>query len=135
WLWKRTDVNSMFEVERLAESGMIKEVRFLHQEFYPQVAFVSDHPEKLALLLNDPFITHYDPEYAFIHGKRRPVPDLKRQQRRADLMEKLLKAEAVVVIFGEDEDLIRFAEESGLVVAEFPEGVVLSGDRVNEGIE
>src|SRR5690606_37862684 len=25
WLWNRTDVNSMFEVERLSESGMIKE--------------------------------------------------------------------------------------------------------------
>lgn len=128
WLWKRTDVNSMFEVERLTESGMIKEVRLLHQEFTPQVAFVSNHPEKLALLLNDPFITHYDLEYDFIHGKRRPVPDLERQQRRADLMKKLLKAEVVVVIFGEDEVLIRFAEESGLVVAEFSEGAVLSGD-------
>src|SRR5690554_127643 len=40
WLWKRTDVNSMFEVERLAESGMIKEVRLLHQELSPQAAFV-----------------------------------------------------------------------------------------------
>jgi hypothetical protein len=125
WLWKRTEVNSIFEVERLAETEMVDKVRLLHQEDSTDYSFISNRPELLGLLLDAPFVVHYDPEFDFIDGKRRPVPDLERQQRRADLMEKLLKAEAVVVIFGEDEDLIQFAEESGLMVAEFPEGVVL----------
>lgn len=126
WLWNRTDVNSMFEVERLSESGMIKEVRLLHQEFHPQVAFMSNRPEKLGLVLNDPFITHSGPEFTFMQGKRRLVPSFQRQQTKAILLEKLLRAEAVLVIFGEDEAWLRLANENGLAIAEFPEGLILS---------
>jgi len=127
WLWQRGEVNSLFEVERLAETEMVDKLRLLHQDDLTDNSFISNRPELLGLLLDAPFVVHYDPEFDFIHGKRRPVPDLQRQQRRVDLMERLLKAEAVVVVFGEDEDLIRLAKENGLVVAEFPEGVVVRG--------
>ena len=128
WLWKRTDVNSIFEVERLAESGMMKEVRLLHQELSPQAAFVSNHPEKLALLLNDPFITHYDPEFDFIHGKRRPVPEPQRQERKAEMLKKLRSGEVILVLFAKDKNWQELYTEHGLKVLEFPEGIVLRGD-------
>lgn len=127
WVGTRMKVNALFEAEAMADSEMIQRIRLLDQTS-PGTAFVTNRPELLGLLLDDPFVVHYDPEFEFIHGKRRPVSVPKRLENRAALMGKLLKGEVVVVIFGEDEGLMRLNEQKGIMVTEFPEGVVLRGD-------
>ena len=122
WLWQRKEVNSLFEVERLEGTDMSKKIQSLHQGSFQGALFVSDHPEKLALLLEDPYVVHYHPEFVFVQGKRRPVPDLEKQMNGAALRKKLLEGMAVVVLFDGDENLLRFARENGMAVFQCPEG-------------
>ena len=128
-LWQRQEVNSLFEAERLAGSALIQKAQLLHQGTSKHTSFVSDRPTQLALLLNNPFVVHYDPEFDFIHGKRRPISEQQRQKNSAALMEKLLKGEAVAVIFGEDESLVHFAQENGVLVFKYAEGTLLLQPR------
>ncbi|MEX2593807.1 MAG: hypothetical protein WD426_13620 [Anditalea sp.] len=127
WLWKRQDVNSLFEVERLMKSGMVKKIQLLQNPVpFRKVLFITDHPEKLSMLLDDPFVVHYDPDAHFINGKRRPV-NTQERQRNLDLnKEKLLNGEAVLILFGEDERLIDFAKKNGLYLLDDPEWLIIS---------
>ncbi len=129
YLWQRQEVSSLFEAERLTESAMVKEARVLHQKSAKKTNFISDRPEQLALLLNDPFVVHYDPEFVFVAGKRRPVPDQQRQERRTSVMEKLRNGEVVMVLFAKDKKWLAFAREHGLQVQKFEEGVILGSGR------
>ena len=125
WLWQRTEVNSLFEVEALAESDMMEKIQSLHQGPFREGLFVSDRPEKLALLLMDPDVVHYDPDFVFTQGKRRPVADQEKRSNRAEIKQKLTKGIMVVVLFGEDQSLVSFAQKNGVLVLKYPEGSVL----------
>lgn len=124
WLWQRTEVNSLFEVERLKKSDMMEKIQSLHEGPFQEGLFVSDRPEKLALLLMDPYVVHYDPDFAFTQGKRRPVADQKKRSNRAEIKQKLTKGMMVVVLFGEDQSLVSFAQKNGVLVLKYPEGSV-----------
>jgi hypothetical protein len=128
YLWQRQEVNSLFEAERLAESGMMKKVRLLYQEDSTSYSFISNRPELLGLLLDEPFVVHYDPEFNFIHGKRRPVPEPQRQQRKVQILEKLRSGEVILVLFGKDKKGRELSRQHGLKLLEFEEGYVLRGD-------
>lgn len=123
WLWNRQDVNSLFEVGKLMESEMVVKIQNL-QTLCRESSLFSDRPEKLALVFNNPFVEHYNPATIFIHGKRRTVNPLERQ-RNLDLIKgKLLKGEAILVLFGEDENLNEFARKNGLLKLDYQEGTV-----------
>jgi hypothetical protein len=127
WLWKRTDVNSLFEVDKLRQSEMVINIQLLLNQMPSQnVHLLSDYPEKLSLLLDDPLISHYDPAFLFINGKRKPAYPPERQKKLNLMKQKLLKGEVILVLFDEDESLIAFARNKGLSLLRYPEGLIIS---------
>jgi hypothetical protein len=123
WLWKRPHVNSLFEVERILDSELMENVHTLRQGHYRKALLISDHPEKLGLLLNDPYIIPYDPDFYFINGKRRPVPVQERQLKQKELLQKLVKGKALLVLFGGDQSLPGLYEDQ-LLRLNYPEGTI-----------
>lgn len=124
-LWNREEVNGLFEVEKLAETALVKHIHLLHEDYFSNVLFLSNHPEKLSLLLNDPYIAPYDPESIFMDGKRRLIPPLERQQNMEATAQKLARGQAVVVLFGEDKKLYQIMQNNDIIIKTFTEGMVL----------
>lgn len=126
YLWKRQDVNSLFEVGRLMQGEMTAKIQSLQSKTaLKEVRFISDQPEKIALLLINPHVAHYNPDSYFIRGKIRPINPTERQKNLDLNKEKLLKGEVVLVLFKEDENIGEFARENGLVKLIYPDGTVL----------
>ena len=126
WLWQRQDVNSLFEVEKLVNTELLTKLQSVQDhEMLQDALWFSDYPVKLALLMDDPFVTHYAPEAVFLQGKRRAVTLQEKQRSMEAVKESLLKGEAVLVLFGEDQRLMTFAQREGLLIMKYPDGVVL----------
>ena len=94
------------------------------------IHFFSDKPETLGLLLNNPFVSHYNPLNEFVRGKNRGLPEPERERRFQKMKEDLEQGEAALVLFGKREFADSLAGVHGLVVRNFEEGAVIYADKM-----
>src|SRR5690606_14948558 len=125
WTWNRHDVNSLFDVNRLQKSSFTEKLR-QHDQSTQIITFASNRPEMLGLLLDNPSVVAYNPEFLFIQGKRREVSESRRKELLRQLMKRLQYGELVLVLFGQDPSLYEFMNIHNLQITKFEEGLILS---------
>lgn len=125
-LWNRENVNSLFEVDRMQKSGLIERVKGIRKQApSPEILLFSDQPEKLGILLNDPYVGAWNADYNFIQGKRRAIPETDKLNSLNLHMDNLMQGQAVAVLFSKKGSFLGSARKKGLLILNYPEGLIL----------
>jgi hypothetical protein len=125
-LWNRENVNSLFEASRLQKSGFFEEVQAIRKGAPSSgILLLSDQPEKLGILLNDPYVRPWKADHNFIQGKRRAIDEAEKLNNLNLHIDKLMQGKAVAILFSKEGIFHGSVRNKELLILNYPEGLIL----------